>query len=76
VDHTELIRQVDELEDRAQGYLTFDQVASTIGGDVDLAGAIADHVLLIDRRTRLDGTPVVVCRLNRRHPLVASLTGW
>jgi hypothetical protein len=31
-------------------------------------------VLLVDYRTRADGTDVTLCRLNRRHPDVVRLT--
>ena len=72
---TDLIRLVDALEDAADSYITLDQVAAAAGGH-DLSSAIADHFLLVDYRTRLDGTPVTLCRLNRRHPLVKQLTAW
>ena len=71
----DLIRLVDALEDAAESYVTLDQVAAA-AGDADLGSAIADHLLLVDYRSRLDGTPVTLCRLNRRHPLVISLTAW
>lgn len=70
-----LIRTVDELEDRADGYLTLEAVRAEVDA-VDVEAAIADHVLLVDYRTREDGSRVTVCRLNRRHPEVARLTGW
>ena len=70
----EFIRIVDGLEDRADTYLTVDAVAAAVGGPLDTF--IADGVLLVDYRTRLDGSSVTVCRLNRRHPLVAELTSW
>ena len=69
-----LIRLVDGLEDRASSYVTVDDVIAA--GGRDLEAAIAEHLLLVDYRTRADGTPVTLCRLNRRHPLVAKLTGW
>ncbi len=71
----DLIRLVDALEDAAESYITLDQVAAATSG-ADLSSAIAEHLLLVDYRTRLDGTPVTLCRLNRRHPLVKRLTGW
>lgn len=74
-DDAALIRVVDELEARADSYVTLDEVETAAPGH-DLARAIADGVLLVDYRTRLDGAPVTLCRLNRRHPLVAKLTGW
>jgi hypothetical protein len=69
----ELIRVVDTLEDRAASYLTLDDVEAAAG---DVSDAIQQHVLLVDYRTRVDGTPVTLCRLNRRHPEVARLTSW
>ena len=69
-----LIRLVDTLEDRAAGYISLEEVAAE--GGTHLEEAIAQHVLLVDYRTRVDGTPVTLCRLNRRHPLVARLTTW
>ena len=69
-----LIRLVDGLEDRASSYLTLDEVKSAGGQRLD--AAIAEHILLVDYRTREDGTSVTLCRLNRRHPEVARLTAW
>jgi hypothetical protein len=69
-----LIRLVDELEAKAESYLTVDDVERAAGFAV--SQPIADGLLLVDHRTRADGTPVTVCRLNRHHPLVARLTGW
>jgi hypothetical protein len=71
----ELIRLVDGLEDRAEGYLLLDDVQQAAGG-ADLTWAIDDAILLVDYRSRLDGSPVTLCRLNRRHPRVARLTAW
>lgn len=70
----DLVRLVDGLEDAADGYLTLDQLEAAAGEA--LADPIARGLLLIDHRTRLDGTPVTLCRLNRHHPLVAELTAW
>ena len=70
----ELVRLVDALEDRAEPYLTLDDVESA--ARCDLAHAIDEHLLLVDFRTREDGSPVTLCRLNRRHPLVRDITGW
>jgi hypothetical protein len=70
----ELIRLVDALEDRAATYVTLDDVVAA--GGMDLEAAIAEHILLVDYRQRPDGTPVTLCRLNRRHPLVMRLTSW
>jgi hypothetical protein len=66
-----LIRAVDALEDRANAYVTLEQVHATAG---DVSTAIAAGVLLVDHRTRADGTPVTLCRLNRRHPEVIQLS--
>jgi hypothetical protein len=74
VNQAELIRLVDRLEDQADSYLTLDQVEAAAGQSLD--EPIKDHLLLVDYRTRSDGSPVTVCRLNRRHPLVAQLTRW
>jgi hypothetical protein len=70
----DLVRLVDTLEERADTYVTLDEVQTAASEDV--RWAIADNLLLVDYRTRLDGTQVTLCRLNRRHPLVARLDGW
>jgi len=62
---------VDALEDRADGYVTLDAVQAAVG---DVSDALESHVLLVDHRTRANGTPVTLCRLNRRHPKVIQLT--
>jgi hypothetical protein len=67
-----LIQIVDALEDAADGYLTLDQVRAAIAADV--SEAVEANVLLVDYRTRADGTDVTLCRLNRRHPDVVRLT--
>ncbi len=69
----DLIRLVDSLEDSVDGYLTLDKVQSALG---DVSRAIEEALLLVDYRTRADGTPVTLCRLNRHHPLVKELTAW
>jgi hypothetical protein len=75
-----LIRIVDELEARAgAGYVTLADVETASGGDA--SAAIADQVLLVDHRLRLDAntgnvTAVTLCRLNRHHAMVKHLTGW
>jgi hypothetical protein len=69
-----LVRLVDALEDAAEPYLLLDDVAAAFGAPLD--DYVADALLLVDYRTRADGSPVTVCRLNRRHPLVAKLTSW
>ncbi len=70
----QLVRLMDTLEDRSEGYLTLDEVVAATHSD--LAQAIENHLVLVDYRTREDGTPVTLCRLNRRHPLVHEITGW
>jgi hypothetical protein len=74
VSDEELIRRVDDLEGGADGYLTLEEVQAGVGGDV--SRAIEEHVLLVDYRTSVDGAPVTLCRLNRRHPLVQQITKW
>ena len=69
-----LIRLLDGLEERSDTYVTLDDLVAAGGTHVD--EAIAQRVLLVDYRQRTDGTPVTLCRLNRRHPLVTRLTGW
>ena len=69
-----LIRLVDGLEEQAAGSLTVEEIEAAAGGSV--SAAMAAGILLVDYRTRLDGTSVRLCRLNRHHPLVAQLTGW
>ena len=70
----DLVRLVDKLEDAAAGYLTLEQIETAAGESLSVP--IADGLLLVDHRTRLDGTPVRLCRLNRHHPLVAQPTAW
>jgi hypothetical protein len=70
----ELVRLVDKLEDQAESYVTREQVEAAVGYEV--AEAISVGLLLVDYRTRPDGTSVTLCRLNRRHPLVVELTRW
>ena len=75
-----LVRLVDCLETRTSGYLTLDAVRAAAGPLLDLIEpAVADYVLLVDQRTRLDRNtgevkPITVCRLNRHHPLVRRLS--
>jgi hypothetical protein len=73
VNDADLVRLVDRLEDSVDGYVTLDQVQSTAG---DVSQATADGLLLVDYRTRADGSAVTLCRLNRHHPLVKELTSW
>ncbi len=70
----ELVRLLDRLEEEAESYLTLADAEAAAGHE--LHDAIARGILLVDRRTRLDGTPVTLCRLNRHHPLVQALTAW
>ena len=70
----DLVRLVDQMEDAAESFLTLDDVRQR--ADADVSGAIADGLLLVDYRTRDDGSPVTLCRLNRHHPLVVRLTAW
>ena len=70
----ELVRLVDELEEKASGYITLEDVERAAGFTV--SAEIESGLLLVDYRTRLDGTAVTLCRLNRHHPLVVELTGW
>ena len=70
----ELVRLVDELEEKASGYITLEDVERAAGFVV--SAEIERGLLLVDYRTRLDGTAVTLCRLNRHHPLVVELTGW
>jgi hypothetical protein len=75
MDEADLVRLVDRLEERADSYVTLDEVqCATLGSDV--SQAIAEGVLLVDYRTRADGSPITLCRLNRRHPRVMELTRW
>jgi hypothetical protein len=71
-DAERLVRLVDSLEDRSETYVTLSDVESAFGAPVD--AYVADAILLVDYRTRLDGTRITLCRLNRRHPLVTKLT--
>ncbi|MBV9579643.1 MAG: hypothetical protein JO057_13730 [Chloroflexi bacterium] len=70
-----LIRAVDALEDRAPSYVTLDAVRAAATDD-DVDRALEAHVLLVDYRTRVDGSAVTLCRLNRRHPDVVRLAAW
>lgn len=70
----ELIGRVDALEGGADGYLTLEEVQAACHCDV--SKAVEQHLLLVDFRMREDGTPVTLCRLNRRHPLVQQITKW
>jgi hypothetical protein len=69
-----LVRRIDALEDAAAGPLTLETVTRAVGRE--LHAEILTAVLLVDERTRADGSPITLCRLNRQHPLVRSLTAW
>ena len=75
MDEADLVRLVDRLEEQAESYVTLDEVQRATSGS-DVSQAIADGVLLVDYRTRADGSPITLCRLNRRHPRVMELTRW
>jgi hypothetical protein len=79
------VRCVDALESAAERYVTLDDVRRECGVDhaqVDvIQAALEDDLLLVDERRRLEGandalSPVRLCRLNRRHPLVRQLLAW
>jgi hypothetical protein len=76
----DFVRLVEGLEYQTSGYLTLDAVRAAAGHLLDLVEpAVADNLLLVDHRTRLDrntgeAMPVTVCRLNRHHPLVRGLS--
>ena len=71
---SDLVRLIDTLEEKSESYLTLDEVTQAAAQDV--SQAITDGLLLVDYRTRVDGTKVTLCRLNRHHPLVVKLTSW
>lgn len=73
-----LARTVDGLEDRASGYITLQEVRAEVGDDPAVEAALAEDLLLVDYRERLDTTtwqiePVTFCRLNRHHPVAKAL---
>lgn len=75
----DLVRLVDDLEGRAAGYITLDDVERAVGHPV--ADEVARGLLLVDYRERVDARTgareaITLCRLNRQHPLVRELTGW
>ena len=70
----DVIRTLDDLEDRADGYLSLSDCEHAVGRS--LQPEIDDSVVLVDYRMRADGTPVTLARLNRRHPMVQALTNW
>jgi hypothetical protein len=73
-----LVRLIDDLEGRADGYLTLDDVERAAGRS--LVDAVAAGLLLVDYRERIDAAgnrqAVTLARLNRHHPLVRGLTSW
>jgi hypothetical protein len=73
-----LLRRLDKLESTTDGYLALEDAQRAVGHE--LTELIAEQVLLVDFRQRLDASgslqPLTVCRLNRHHPRVKELTGW
>jgi hypothetical protein len=74
VNDVDLVRLVDGVEDAADGYVTLEQLE--VAARESLADPVARGLLLVDHRSRADGSPVTLCRLNRHHPLVHELTSW
>ncbi len=75
----DLVHLVDDLEARAAGYVTLDEVEAALGHSAQKA--IDAGLLLVDYRQRVDAAsgafvPLTLCRLNRQHPLVRQLTAW
>jgi hypothetical protein len=74
----ELVHLIDDLESRADGYITLEDLEAAAGRP--LADAIAAGLLLVDYRERIDASgarqPLTLARLNRQHPLVRALTAW
>ena len=73
-----LLAVLDSLEAAADPYLTLEQAQRATRQD--LSDLIAEGILLVDHRHRLqpDGAaqPITLCRLNRHHPKVKALTAW
>jgi hypothetical protein len=72
-----LITAQDRLEDQARGYVRTDELLATGVTQSEIDAAIAAQVLLVDQRRRFDVAtetfhPITLCRLNRRHPLLAE----
>jgi hypothetical protein len=69
-----LVALLDRLEGESTAYLDLDRLrAAWDGAPAILDAAIAEDVLLVDDRTRLDEAtgalvPITLCRLNRSHP--------
>lgn len=73
------LRRVDDLEVASETYLTVEGLRADGLAAAELDQAVADSMLLVDRRTRLDPltgaeTAITLCRLNRHHPLVREIT--
>jgi hypothetical protein len=72
-----VVRLLDQLEGAAEGYLTLEEAQRAAGQD--LARLIAEGVLLVDYRQRLEPSgevrSVTLCRLNRHHPAVRRAGG-
>ena len=73
-----LVRLIDELEAKADGYITLAEVERAAGRSLE--DAVASGLLLVDYRERIDAEgarqPLTLARLNRQHPLVRQLTSW
>jgi hypothetical protein len=73
-----VLRVLDELEARAEPYLSLDAAERATGQE--LSSLVDEGVLLLDYRQRLTARgqlePVTLCRLNRHHPRVMALSGW
>ena len=77
--HRGLIETVDRLEFDLAAPTLDDLRAAGVDEDV-IQAAIADLVLLVDQRLRLDLAtgafhPITPCRLNRQHPAVRAIAG-
>src|SRR3954454_12605549 len=74
----ELVRLVDDLEGRAAGYITLDDVERSAGRSV--ADEIAQGLLRGDYREVVDGsdvpTRVTLCVRYRHHPLLREVTAF
>lgn len=73
-----LLHEIDRFEGNTDGYLVLEELERALGQE--LGELVADEVLLVDHRRRLDASgapqPVTVCRLNRHHPRVKQLGDW
>lgn len=74
----EFLRRVDDLEAASATYLTLESLRVSGLAAAYLNQAIAESMLLVDRRRRLDPetgamATITLCRLNRHHPLVREI---